>query len=130
MVGAPVPGRVDADTKAALLGLVGQARDAGWSLEGACQVLQLDPRRVRRWTRRTRHPHGLIDARPGGAVNALTPEEIEAILTGFEDWGGPFPPPVGAPRLLRRPVLGLPIDGPQSPGRRRPALPGPAPAGA
>ncbi len=87
MVGAPVPARVDADTKAALLGLVGQARDAGWSLEGACQVLQLDPRRVRRWTRRTRHPHGLIDARPGGAVNALTPEEIEAILTGFEDWG-------------------------------------------
>lgn len=87
MVGAPVPARVDADTKAALLGLVGQARHAGWSVEGACQVLQLDPPRVRRWTRRTRHPHGLTDARPGGAVNALTPEEIEAILTGFEDWG-------------------------------------------
>lgn len=96
MVPAPVPPRVDARTKAALLALIGQATQAGWSVDASCRVLQLDPRRVRRWTRRARHAHanhgadgagGLVDARPGASVNALTPDEVDAVLAGFDTWG-------------------------------------------
>ncbi|WP_084648382.1 integrase core domain-containing protein [Acidipropionibacterium thoenii] len=86
---APVPARVDAATKGALLGLVEHATDRGWPVEKACAVLGLDVRRARRWTRRreTDAAAGLVDARPGASVNALRPAEVEAIVSAFETFG-------------------------------------------
>jgi hypothetical protein len=83
----PVPARVDAATKATLLGLIAHAVDDGWPLVKACQVLGLDVRRVRRWTRRANTNDGLVDARPGGVVNALRPAEVSAILEAFTTFG-------------------------------------------
>ena len=51
-VTAGVPPRVEAGTKAALLGLVDGAVGAGWSTARACAVLELDSRRCRRWQHR------------------------------------------------------------------------------
>jgi hypothetical protein len=70
MVSAPVPARIEAPVKEVLLGLVDHAVDAGWSLTKACQVLDISTRRVQRWIGR-RHTRELVDARPGGSVNAL-----------------------------------------------------------
>lgn len=86
---APVPTRVDAATKQALLGLIGHAVEQGWPLVKACAVLGVDVRRARRWSRRwaADADAGLVDARPGGSVNALTPEEIDAIIAAFETFG-------------------------------------------
>ena len=84
---APVPARVEAGIKEALLGLVEHATEAGWPMEKACAVLGLDVRRARRWTRRRDSDIGLVDARPGASVNALTPAEIEAIVSAFETFG-------------------------------------------
>ncbi len=86
MVNAPVPARVDADVKDVLLGLLDHAIEAGWSLSKACDLLGVSTRRVQRWITR-RHVHQLVDARPGGSINALTPGEIEAILGLFDTWG-------------------------------------------
>lgn len=86
-IGAPVPARVDAATKQALLDLLGHATGQGWPLVKACGVLGLDVRRVRRWTRRADTGTGLVDARPGGSVNALMPEEVQAIVSAFETYG-------------------------------------------
>lgn len=87
MVAAPVPARVDAPTKAVLLDLIAQAVAAGWTVAAACQTLRIDPRRVRRWQHRARGQRSLGDARPGASVNALTPQEVAAVLAGFEEWG-------------------------------------------
>ncbi len=76
MVNAPVPARVDANVKDVLLGLVDHATDAGWPLRKACHLLGISTRRVQRWITR-RHYQQLVDARPGGSVNALLPGEIE-----------------------------------------------------
>lgn len=84
---APVPARVDADTKQVLLDLVARAEDEGWPTSKACQTLGLQERRLRRWRRRAGTDAGLVDARPGASVNALTPVEIEAILEAFETFG-------------------------------------------
>ena len=84
---SPVPARVDAATKQALLGLIEHATGQGWPLVKACAVLGLDVRRARRWTRRADRADGLVDARPGGSVNGLTPEELEAILAAFDRFG-------------------------------------------
>ncbi len=86
MVSDPVPARIDAPTKDILLGLVDHAVEAGWSLLGACRVLLINPRRVQRWWLR-RDADQLADARPGGTINQLIPNEIEAILTLFDQWG-------------------------------------------
>ena len=61
-----------------LLDLVARAEDEGWPTSKACQTLGLQERRLRRWRRRAGTDAGLVDARPGASVNALTPVEIEA----------------------------------------------------
>ena len=86
MVNAPVPARVDADVKDVLLGLVDHAIEAGWTLGKACGLLGISTRRAQRWITR-RHVKELGDARPGGSVNALIPQEVSAILGLFEVWG-------------------------------------------
>jgi len=65
--------------KDVLLGLVDHAVGQGWSLGKACQVLDLDPRRVHRWIGR-RHRADLADHRPGVSVNALLADEVTAIV--------------------------------------------------
>lgn len=82
----PVPARIDAPIKDILLGLVDHAVEAGWSLLGACRVLLISPRRVQRWWLR-RDADQLADARPGGTINQLIPDEVEAILALFDQWG-------------------------------------------
>src|SRR3954466_4014320 len=83
----PVPARVDADVKAALLGLIAEATSAGWSFGRSCRVLGLSERRARYW--QTRQAAGALeDRRPGGrAVHALRPEEVSAILELASQWG-------------------------------------------
>jgi len=81
--GQPVPARVDAEAKRVLIGLVEHAVNQGWPVAKACAVLGLDVRRARRWTRRLEAGVGLLDARPGGSVNALIPAETQAILGAF-----------------------------------------------
>lgn len=81
-----VPHRVDAATKAALLDLLEEATDAGWSVRRACAALELPERRAQRWTAR-RARGQLADARPGGApVHGLLPGEVAEILALFEQW--------------------------------------------
>jgi len=85
-VTGPVPARVDAPVKDVLLGLVDHAVGQGWSLGKACQVLDLDTRRVHRWIGR-RHRADLADHRPGVSVNALLADEVTAIVEVFNTWG-------------------------------------------
>lgn len=87
MPAAPVPARVDAGVKEALLDLIADAGEQGWPVEKACAVLGLQVRRARRWTRLAEAGAGLVDARPGAPVNALTPAEVEAIVEAFETFG-------------------------------------------
>lgn len=61
----PIPARVPGAVKEALLGLVDQAVDAGWTLERICGVLELDRRRAWRWQQR-RQSGTLDDGTPGG----------------------------------------------------------------
>lgn len=82
-----IPARVSAEIKQGLLGLIRHATDQGWPTEKACAVLGLEVRRARRWARRDEAGAGLVDARPGASVNALTPDEVAAILDAFETFG-------------------------------------------
>ena len=50
----PVPGRVSAETKLGLLGLVEHAVAGGWSHVRACEVLEVADVRVHRWRARLR----------------------------------------------------------------------------
>lgn len=84
---APVPARVDAATKQTLLDLLDHAAGHGWPLVKTCGVLGLDVRRARRWVGRAQTAEGLVDARPGGSVNALRPCEEQAIVAAFETFG-------------------------------------------
>ena len=52
----PVPAGVDGTAKAALLSVIGDAVDAGWTLNRACAALELD--RGRAWRRRQRRAGG------------------------------------------------------------------------
>ena len=83
----PVPARVDAAAKTALLGLVADAVAAGWPLSRICGLLELDRARVWRW--KTRRLAGrLSDAQPGGnPVHGLLGWEEREILDLFEEWG-------------------------------------------
>ena len=82
-----VPIRVDAATKEALLALLDQAAEAGWSRRAACRRLGLPERRANRWLRR-READRLADAKPGGSpLHGILAEEAEAILAVFEQWG-------------------------------------------
>lgn len=83
----PVPARVEAATKSGLLDLIEAAVAAGWSVRRACRELDLGEVRAHRW--RARRGLGrLADTAPGGSpVHGLLPEEAEAILALFEEWG-------------------------------------------
>jgi putative transposase len=82
-----VPHRVDAATKAGLLDLLDEALDGGWTVRGACRVLELGEVRAHRWLAR-RALGTLADRAPGGApVHGLLPAEAAEILALFEEWG-------------------------------------------
>jgi putative transposase len=83
----PIPARVEAGVKAALLELIAETTEAGWSWQRACRVLGVGERRARRWQRRA--ALGLLaDQQPGGRpLHALRPEEIAAILQLADEWG-------------------------------------------
>lgn len=86
-LGGRVPRRVDAATKAALLDLLEQALDAGWTMRAACVVLELPERRAYRWIIR-RAGDRLADKAPGGSpMHGLLAWEAEEILALFEEWG-------------------------------------------
>lgn len=82
-----VPGRVDAATKAGLLGLLDDALEAGWPLRRVCGQLELSERRAHRWiARRARGQLG--DKAPGGSpAHGLLPQEATEILALFDEWG-------------------------------------------
>lgn len=127
MLMAAVPARVDADTKQVLLESIAHATDQGWPLVKACAVLGLEERRARRWMGRKDAGTSLVDARPGGVVNALTSAETGAILGAFTPSGRKTSPTVAWPTgLLRAPVLGRPVHVPPGPKRPRPAVSSPA----
>ena len=82
-----VPRRADAATKTALLALLDEALAGGWSLRGACRVLELPERRAFRWLHRRGHGQ-LADRAPGGVpVHGLLPAEAAEILALFDEWG-------------------------------------------
>jgi putative transposase len=82
-----VPARVDVATKAELLDLLDEAVDAGWTLRRVCHELELPERRAHRWIAR-RGCGRLADAAPGGSpMHGLLPEEVDAILALFDEWG-------------------------------------------
>jgi putative transposase len=83
----PIPARVDAAAKAALLELIDQASAKGWSTERACHVLELDRRRAWRWAAR-RAAGTLEDLPPGGnPIHGLLGWEEDAIVELFNTWG-------------------------------------------
>ncbi|MGH9029077.1 MAG: transposase [Acidimicrobiales bacterium] len=78
---------MDAATKAALLGLVDDATDAGWSFAGACRELELGEVRAYRWMER-RSATELDDRAPGGhPTHGLLDDEIQAIIALYHRWG-------------------------------------------
>ncbi|HMV74769.1 MAG TPA: hypothetical protein PKB00_09375, partial [Microthrixaceae bacterium] len=82
-----VPRRVDAATKEALIGLVGQAEAGGWSTRSACRYLELSQRRLERWRHRVAEGISLDDETPGGnPVHGITPAEEDEILAVFNEW--------------------------------------------
>jgi putative transposase len=82
-----VPPRVDAATKAGLLAVLGQATQAGWTVRGACQVLEVSELRVYRWLGRWAAGE-LEDQAPGGSpMHGLLDWEVAAIVRLFTEWG-------------------------------------------
>jgi putative transposase len=77
---------VDAATKLRLLELIDKAAADGWDHRRACTYLKLDESRAWRWRRR-RDDRCLDDGKPGQAVHGLRPQEVQAILELFEQWG-------------------------------------------
>jgi putative transposase len=83
----PIPARASAAAKAALLELIDEAVDAGWTVGRICAVLELDRGRAWRWQAR-RQAGQLEDAAPGGnPVHALLEWEVAEVLALFEQWG-------------------------------------------
>ena len=83
----PIPTRVDAAVKAALLGLIGDAVAAGWPLSRACGLLEIDRARAWRWKHRQLSGR-LADAQPGGnPIHGLLDWEEAEILVLFDEWG-------------------------------------------
>ena len=75
-----VPPRVDAATKSRLLDLLEQACGQGWTVRGACQVLQVSELRVYRWLHR-RAAGELADQAPGGCpMHGLLDWEVAEIM--------------------------------------------------
>lgn len=82
-----IPKRIEAATKTALIGLVDEAAEAGWSEAAACRYLELSPRRLQRWRRRVAAGMGLDDSASGGnPVHGLTPAEEDEIVAVFNEW--------------------------------------------
>jgi putative transposase len=82
-----VPPRVDAATKAGLLDLLEQATRQGWTVRGACQVLEVSELRIYRWLGR-RVAGELEDRAPGGSpMHGLLDWEVAAIIRLFDEWG-------------------------------------------
>jgi hypothetical protein len=74
-------------TKTALLGLLDDAIDAGWTLRRACRELELGEVRAHRWIAR-RALGQLADKAPGGAaMHGLLDAEAAEILALFDEWG-------------------------------------------
>ena len=74
-------------TKTALLGLLDQAVDEGWTLRQACHALELGELRAHRWIAR-RAIGQLVDKIPGGSpMHGLLDEEVSEILALFDQWG-------------------------------------------
>jgi putative transposase len=83
----PVPRRVDAATKAAVLALIDAATGTGWEHRRACAYLELGEARAWRWRER-RAAGTLCDRAPGGpAVHGLLDAEHDAIVALYEAWG-------------------------------------------
>jgi putative transposase len=83
----PVPARVPAEVKEAVLKGVDDAVAAGFAHTWACSLWQVSDSRVHRWRARRRDVGTLVDQAPGRAMHALLPEEIAAILDVAECWG-------------------------------------------
>jgi putative transposase len=82
-----VPARVDAATKAGLLAVLEQACGQGWTVRGACQVLELGEVRAFRWLGR-RAADQLEDHAPGGSpMHGLLDWEVAEIVRLFDAWG-------------------------------------------
>ncbi len=82
-----IPRRVDAATKAELLGLVDHAGQAGWPVRRVARTLDINEGRVWRWLAR-RDLGRLTDRPPGGRpIHGLLADEIEQVVTLFHDWG-------------------------------------------
>jgi putative transposase len=78
---------VDEVTKAALLDLIAEATDAGWSFRGACHQLELGEVRAYRWVER-RAAGELADRAPGGSpMHGLLDDEVAAIVALYHQWG-------------------------------------------
>jgi transposase len=78
---------VDAATKSALLDLLGQATQAGWTVRAACQVLEVSELRIYRWLGR-RAAGELADQASGGSpVHGLLDWEVAESIRLFNDWG-------------------------------------------
>jgi transposase InsO family protein len=82
-----VPARVDAATKAALLGLIEQAVAEGWTVRSASRYLELGEVRAHRW--RARRVDGCLDDKaPGGhPLHGLLADEIAEIVALYHEWG-------------------------------------------
>lgn len=84
----PVPARVPAEVKEAVLKTVDDAVVAGFAHTWVCSLWQVSDSRVHRWRARRRDCGTLVDQAPGGhPVHALLPDEIAAILDVAERWG-------------------------------------------
>lgn len=82
----PVPARVDAACKRALLDLVTEAGQEGLSANRACALLGLDVTRVWRWRQRAAEDR-LADATARVAGHGITAAEERAILDLAARWG-------------------------------------------
>ncbi len=83
----PIPARVDAAVKEAIIALIDDAVAGGWTVSRVCGLLELDRVRAWRWKQRA-HTSGLNDAKPGGRpINTILAWEEEAILQLFDEWG-------------------------------------------
>lgn len=88
----PIRGtRLPAEVKRFIVGAISDAKAAGMSIAAACEILMIDPRRVRRWVR-GRDPEFLIDTDPEDAPpiaqvspHRLTPDEAEEILEAADE---------------------------------------------
>jgi putative transposase len=82
-----VPRRVDAATKTALLELIDHAVDGGFTVRGACRLLELKEGRAWRWMRR-RQRDELADKPAGGnPLHGLLAGEVDEIIALFHEWG-------------------------------------------